>query len=189
MSIVFPVERRQFVGQTRKRKYVIEKDNYFLKVSRTPKGWSFWRSYSKIGELFKRMTRIQVGKGKSVSFCHDRWCSKYPLVVLFPFSYASIKKALSRIFVVEHAYPNWNLHLLRRLSFHTISYVSSISLIQNRIVLEESEDLILWDDGNDVFNVRTCMQKNLQLRLKFSCHGVINLHQGKVWLKGVSSMV
>lgn len=62
-----------------REKYEVQSGGFFIKFKSGSFGCSYPQHLSKIVELFKYMSQLSVGDGKTVSFWNDSWCSKLPL--------------------------------------------------------------------------------------------------------------
>lgn len=81
--MVLSTERRQTLGASHQRKIWRRAGGIFSENEGEIVGCSVWKSLRKVHKFFLELIGFTVGKGNSVRFWRDSWCSKIPLMCNF----------------------------------------------------------------------------------------------------------
>lgn len=108
-------------------------DDKFGWMSASPKeayACGVWKGIYSVKGLFSQPISFKVNKGDRVSFWHDPWCTKVPIVPLFPSCYrftqnkwGSVKNHMIRTTIL----CSWNLHPKRNLNDWEIEEMRTFS--------------------------------------------------------------
>lgn len=156
-------------------------------------GRSVWHELAKVVDLFLLLTRYSVAMDSSLSFWQSKWLSESTLAEESPHLYKRCFRKFggNKEFAVgmENGLVQWDFHLPRRLADSETEELIKLMVALEDYVFIEGRALLQWMDGKEVFTVKVCYEKILQLRLNLFTYGVKLLNWRKVWLSKVPTIV
>lgn len=131
-----------------KEKYGVEPGEFFPKMKGKTVGCSVWKSLRKVHKFFLELIGFTVGKGNSVRFWWDSWCSKIPLKCIFPHLYRSSCQKFSTVAEVytpraDGSY-HWNLLFVRNDQQLAAMRLLSLSQMLSSQATTEEPDSLTW---------------------------------------------
>lgn len=167
-----------------KEKYGTETGDFFPKRSKLPFGISVWRGLALVEPLFRQLSKFRLGNGTKIDFWNDNWCGRAPLSRIFPTVYQAAGLKTVTVCDVLHRPVDELENSLRFPDFVLTEEAANISRLRavlGQFSLSQDEDLLVWSDGFESFNVKECCRRLIELRLLFFSPGVLLFDWDKVW--------
>lgn len=176
-----------------KEKYGVGSGGVFPKRSKLPYGVSVWRGIARVEELFRTLTKVQVGNGMNTSLWSDSWCTDYPLATLLPnlFKISACKSAIvADFFNMADPVPYlWPAGMdLQAGSEVAGQHQTLVGMLQG-VSLLDREDRMTWAGGSNIFTVSECYSQLLQLRRNFFDPGAFTFRWSSIWAIQIPSKV